>query len=281
MVRELGLLEFPDAKLGVTLSQLHGLLEISRSQSITVGELGKALNVDKSVASRLLASLDEWVTTKAAPDDSRRKLFFLTKSGKEKVKEIDGYCGDATAKALTLLSWDDQNRLEAALVQYVGALKRARSQKTACYRPFKKSDEKAIVKIVTEVDEEFGIKRGERPRISLEPFKSKGALYIVAELDAKVCGGGGILPRGGGSVGECELQLLYLKPAARGLGIGQQLLSDCLKAASRAGYQFCYALTSDRFKGATDLYERNGFNKVPHEGWNKRSSCNRLYVKEL
>ncbi len=283
LVRELGLLDAPHSAVGVSTGQLHALIELSQRRAVAVGELGTILNVDKSVSSRLVASMEEkgWVTLAGNQHDSRQKLLTLTKDGQVKVKEINGFCNDLTAQALSSLNKAMQADLERALSAYVDALRKVRQRRSVILRPLRKIDEKSLSQIIANVDAEFRIRReNDTSSSAFQPFYGKGALYVVAENRGKLCGGAGISPRIGSAVSDCEIQKLYLAKEARGLGIGQRLLDECLTTARRFGYRFCYALTSERFKAAIRLYEANGFKKAPLTQSGK-SSCNRLYVREV
>lgn len=90
-------------------------------------------------------------------------------------------------------------------------------------------------------------------------FKGSGARYFVAEMDGKLCGGGGIaaLPNAGDNT--CELQRMFLDAAYRKLGIGYGILKQCIDYAKEHGYTFCYLETSEKLPQAIALYEKFGF----------------------
>jgi putative acetyltransferase len=83
--------------------------------------------------------------------------------------------------------------------------------------------------------------------------------YFVAELAGEVLGGGGIFPTQNLPADTVELVKLYLRPAARGLGVGKALIDHCLQAARAAGYTRVYLETTDELTQAIPLYERLGF----------------------
>ncbi|GAB3635040.1 GNAT family N-acetyltransferase [Hymenobacter arcticus] len=83
--------------------------------------------------------------------------------------------------------------------------------------------------------------------------------YFVAEVAGKVLGGGGIFPTTGLPADTVELVKLYLRPAARGRGVGKALIDYCLQAARDAGYARVYLETTDELTQAIPLYERLGF----------------------
>ena len=83
--------------------------------------------------------------------------------------------------------------------------------------------------------------------------------YFVAELAGQVLGGGGIFPTEGLPADTVELVRLYLRPAARGRGVGKALINSCLGAARAAGYARVYLETTEELTQAIPLYEKLGF----------------------
>ena len=92
-----------------------------------------------------------------------------------------------------------------------------------------------------------------------ELFRKPGSRYFVAEEDGSILGGGGIFPSAGLPEGTCELVKMYLVPAARGKGIGKEIILRCLEAAGEEGFQQVYIETMPELKKAIQLYESFGF----------------------
>ena len=63
--------------------------------------------------------------------------------------------------------------------------------------------------------------------------------------------------------GVCELVKVYLRPAARGTGLGRRLIERSLAWAREAGFQQVYLETLPELTQAVPLYERLGFEYLP------------------
>ncbi len=62
-----------------------------------------------------------------------------------------------------------------------------------------------------------------------------------------------------GTPGIAKLRLFLLEPAARGMGLGHQLLTLCTDFARDAGYRTLRLWTHESHRAACALYARNGF----------------------
>jgi putative acetyltransferase len=131
-------------------------------------------------------------------------------------------------------------------------------------RPIERRDIRALFDIIRAARAEHALDRGPAP---LEPaeadiyerYQARRTLYFVAVIGGEVVGGAGIAPLAGSDPLTCELQNMYLKPEARGQGVGALLLDSCLESARRFWYVRCYAATISGMIGALKLYSRNGF----------------------
>ena len=97
-----------------------------------------------------------------------------------------------------------------------------------------------------------------------ELFQAPRSTYFVAEgAGGAVLGGAGIFPTDGLGAGVCELVKVYLRPAARGTGLGRRLIERSLAWAREAGFQRVYLETLPELTQAVPLYERLGFEYLP------------------
>ena len=132
-------------------------------------------------------------------------------------------------------------------------------------RPIQPSDVPALLKIIADSRAEYGI--AERGVELLEPadhalyatYQKQRTLYFVASLGGEIVGGAGVAPLAGADPLTCELQRMYLRPDARGRGIGDALLDRCLAAARQFLYVRCYLETITQMQAALEFYGRHGF----------------------
>ncbi|HYW29209.1 MAG TPA: GNAT family N-acetyltransferase [Gaiellales bacterium] len=91
-----------------------------------------------------------------------------------------------------------------------------------------------------------------------EEFLPPAGVFLAARRDGEIIGCGGICRL---DEGVAELRRMYVAPAARGLGIGRQLLAALESAAVELGYSSIRLETGFRQREAIGLYESAGFRR--------------------
>jgi ribosomal protein S18 acetylase RimI-like enzyme len=106
-------------------------------------------------------------------------------------------------------------------------------------------------------------------RAALE-VEGEGVERIVAERGGEIVGSvmlfapsadayGGLAERASWP----ELRLLAVAPTARGAGVGQALVDECVRRARESGARELGLHTSESLRAAVRMYERMGFERAP------------------
>jgi ribosomal protein S18 acetylase RimI-like enzyme len=81
---------------------------------------------------------------------------------------------------------------------------------------------------------------------------------------------------------EAAFRMLVVDPAARGLGVGELLVRECLDRARASGRRRMVLSTDPRMAAAHRLYRRLGFTRLPERDWAPRPGIDLLvYALEL
>ncbi|QJC50725.1 GNAT family N-acetyltransferase [Paenibacillus albicereus] len=104
--------------------------------------------------------------------------------------------------------------------------------------------------------------------------------WVALDGEGEIAGGCGIAAFAG-SAGVCELQKMYLLPAARGTGAAGLLLAEAL-AFARGRYRQCYLETLTSMKAAERFYGKHGFAplRAPLAG-SEHYACDAWYIRDL
>lgn len=137
-------------------------------------------------------------------------------------------------------------------------------------RPIAPADNAALALLIRDTLREFGAAKPGTVYYDpttdhlYELFRAVRSQYFVAEdADGAVLGGAGIFPTPGLGPNVAELVKVYLRPAARGTGLGRRLIAHSLAWARAAGYEHVYLETLPELTQAVPLYERLGFQYLP------------------
>jgi putative acetyltransferase len=157
-----------------------------------------------------------------------------------------------------------------------------------CVRAVAAADNSALAGVLREVMEEFGAAGAgssiHDPELQdmASAYAAAGSAYFVVEHEGRLVGGGGFGPLAGGAPEVCELRKMYLRPEARGHGLGRAMLARCLETARQIGYRRMYLETRQNMSDARRLYERSGFAPVSKPlGQTGHFGCDAWYVRDL
>lgn len=289
IVRELGFLENPYQSLGLSIAQVHLMLECETLGALNQNDLAKNLKVNKSYISRLVKQLVnlELVNSDKVVHDQRSQLISLTQKGQKLLEQVNQMATQQVESALTYLSDQQKDTLIEGLNCYAKALKRARLLRDVTLRKIEPKDNLALDTLIKHILTAFGANKpgfayADRELTSMfESYQSDNKIYYIAEKEGKLLGGSGFGPLEG-APHIAELKKMYLSTEARGLGLGDELLKILINEAKKCGYQQLYLETLSTMTAAIALYQKYGFKILEAPlGESGHFGCNVWMVKNF
>lgn len=155
-------------------------------------------------------------------------------------------------------------------------------------RKIEKKDNQAVAELIRAIFDELNIPKVGTAYADLyldlmfEEYSKPKSVYFVVEKEGKIIGGAGVAPLENEADSICELQKMYFLSEARGLGIGSQMMKNCLQAAKDFGFYNCYLETMPFMLDAQKLYKKAGFDYICSPmGSTGHVSCPVWMLKEL
>jgi GNAT superfamily N-acetyltransferase len=144
------------------------------------------------------------------------------------------------------------------------------------------ADVPEVVALVSEILAEFGLTFGHGSETDAaltklpESYDAGGGAFWVAERDGELIGTCGVYPVGPGTF---ELRKMYLRPAARGTGLGKRLLDESVAFVSGKKGRRIVLDTTEQMTRAIEFYEGHGF--VRDDSVIRGARCSRGYVLSM
>jgi DNA-binding MarR family transcriptional regulator/GNAT superfamily N-acetyltransferase len=268
--RQVGALEEHLLHSPFSIAEARVLYEIANRDAATATEIATDLKLDAGYMSRLLRRLVKLglVARVASRADRRRSPLALTGRGKKAFAELNASARVDAAAWLGPLSPRQQDRLFEALrtIEEVLGTDNARQPRSYLLRPPRPGELGWVVSrhgalyaeehgwderfeaLVAEIVAKFGREaHAERQRCWIAEMDGEPvASVFVTEVSATVA----------------QLRLLLVEPRARGLGIGERLVEECITFSRLAGYRRLRLWTQSTLGSARRIYEKAGFSVV-------------------
>ncbi len=259
-----------------SLTEARLLFELGQRDSTEVSALRRRLDIDAGYLSRILSRFeaDQLVTRTKSGADARRQVIALTPPGRELQQRLDSRAAEQIGALLASLSEDAQRRLVTSVRELTQVLSDApapRSYQLRAPRPgdfgwvvqrqaagyaaeygWDQTYEALVARIVADYVDHRDPAR-EAAWIAEADGERVGSVLCVRESDTVA-----------------RLRLLYVDPAARGLGIGSKLVEECMRFARSAGYTEMTLWTNSVLAEARRIYQRAGFtlrDEAPHHSY--------------
>ena len=279
--RQIGVLRKTYLDSPYSLGEMRVLYEIAHGDSMTASDIGRALDLDAGYLSRVLRNFEKrgLIIRKASAKDARQSHLALTARGRKAFAPAEERSQRDVAAILGKLGSDEQAKLIAAMQTIEGLLVRnaGAAPKSDCIlREPRHGDFGWIVARHAEIyAQEYGW---------TEPFEGLCAQIVadfvnnydserercwIAELNGENVGCVMLVKD---KPGVARLRLLLVDPKARGLGLGQRLVDECVRFARKAGYKKITLWTHSILVAARHTYENAGFTLTSSEkkrSWGK------------
>jgi len=277
--RRIGVLDEGLAQTEFSLTEARLLWELAHSPQLSATELGRELQLDAGYLSRLLRSLRErgLIKARAHPADGRQSLLSLTAAGRRAFAPLDQGSQAQTRAMLGRLDTDKQALLLQSLAQVHALLDTELPAPALTLRPPQPGDigwvvsrhgalysqdygfdlgfEALVAQIAARFVERFDAAR-EACWIAERAGQRLGCVFLVQARDEA---------SGAPEDGVAQLRMLQVEPAARGLGLGRQLVQACTAFARQSGYRRIRLWTNSLLLAARGIYQAEGYRLISSE----------------
>jgi DNA-binding MarR family transcriptional regulator/GNAT superfamily N-acetyltransferase len=257
-----------------SLAEARVLYELATRTSPAAKEIAEGLGVDPAYLSRMLGKFerDGLLRKKISSHDGRYAELTLTVRGKAAFKKLNAL---SEAQAQSILQ-DLPPGARAELIQCMrtieGILTKAdRSRRPYVLRPHRVGDMGWIVyRESVGYAEQYGWDNQFEALVArivdqfVTNFDSIRERCWIAEIDGQNVGHI-FLVKHPSEARTAKLRLLFVEPCARGMGLGDALVNECIRFARTAGYRKVVLWTQSILTAAHRIYERAGFRLVKEE----------------
>ena len=267
--QKIGVLEEKVYHRPFSLGEARVLFEVANREDPTASEIAGALGLDRGYLSRMLNGLEKKGLLRRTKSGDRRKSFLaLTRKGAEEFGRINASSNEQVGAMIVALSRDDRDGLIAAMQTIESMLGMPADSPPAqvLLRPPAPGDYGWVIQrhgaIYAEEygwNEEFEALVAEIVARFIQRFDPSRERCWIAERDGQNAGCVFLVKK---SERIAQLRMLLVEPRARGLGIGDRLVEECIRFARQRRYRKMILWTNDILHAARHIYEKHGFKLV-------------------
>ena len=270
--RQIGVLNEGLLKSSYSLTEARVLLELAKRETTTAGELARDLALDPGYLSRILFKFKDlsYVSQVASDEDKRRSLLTITAQGRQAFSLLDQASHNEIKDMIADLNPVEQRRLITAMGTIRDILDPDRTHQPAfVLRPNQPGDMGWVTHRQGYLywqeygwDETFEVMLAGITGSFIEDFQPAWERCWIAERSGEILGSAFVVKQ---SDEVAKLRMLYVEPAARGMGLGRTLVDECVRFARGKGYKTLTLWTNDILDAARHIYEAQGFTLVAEE----------------
>jgi DNA-binding MarR family transcriptional regulator/GNAT superfamily N-acetyltransferase len=268
--KQIGVLGEGHLDTAYSLTEARVLYELAHRERPTASEIGRDLGLDAGYLSRILRRFqkDGLVARKRSAEDARQSHLQITAKGRRAFAPLDRSASDAISKLMAGLSETGQTALTNCM-RRIENLLGPKAEPAVTLRSHRPGDIGWVIQRHGALyfqeygwDERFEALVAEIAAKFVHNFDPARERCWIAEVDGEPAGSV-FLVRQSDEV--AKLRLLLVEPAARGLGVGQRLVTECIRFAREKGYQTITLWTQDVLHAAGHIYRKAGFRLVREE----------------
>lgn len=264
-----------------TLTEARILYELAHGSRLDAADLRTSLHLDAGHLSRLLMKFekDGLLTREPSAEDARRQRITLTEGGREAATLLEERSLESVGALLDRISSDDRDRLAEAMGTIRTVLGEERSVRPSSRVRLRGPEPGDLGWIVQRHGElyarEYGWDAGFEALVArivgefAAGHDAERERVWIAELDGERAGSV-MCVRDTGIPGAARLRLLLVEPDARGHGLGDRLVRECVGFAREQGYREMVLWTNSVLDAARRIYQRAGFTlagEKPHHSY--------------
>jgi DNA-binding MarR family transcriptional regulator/GNAT superfamily N-acetyltransferase len=274
---KLGVLDQQLLKSPFSLSEARVLYELAHGGKETGGEqsakeIGIALGLDAGYLSRIVQNFDEsgLIARKPLPSDRRQVQLSLTAKGRQAFARLERLTQDDVAAMLRPLPGKERRKLTSAMetIERLLTMPRTPSPRALLREP-RPGDMGWVVQSHGALyASEYGFDSGFEALVAeiiakyMTTYDGSRERCWIADIEGRPVGSV-FLVKGGDDL--AKLRLLLLDPAARGQGLGQRLVAECVSFARACGYRRMTLWTQSNLTAARKIYQDAGFKLIATE----------------
>lgn len=255
-----------------SLSEARVLYELEQQGVTEVTELRRRLDMDAGYASRLLSRLEGrgLLTRERSETDARRQLVRLTEAGRAAQHSLEQRTITQIGELLGRFTDEDQHRLLNSMRAISTLVGEQAGDRTMVLRPPRPGDFGWVVQRHGALyaqeyrwDTSFEALVARIVADYVEKHDPARESVWIAELDGERAGC--VFCVRGSDERTAKLRLLIVEPGARGHGLGNRLVAECIAFAKAHGYQAIELWTNSVLTAARGIYAKAGFELVASE----------------
>ena len=273
--RRIGVLQGGLLSSPYSLTEVRVMYELAHWSSAgdkpTASELGSELGLDAGYLSRILRRFrkEGLLASAGSKDDARRTHLWLTAKGRKTFVPLEQGTNDEVAAMLTRLSATQQGKVVSAMRSVEALLEEKPAKPEFVLRTHRPGDMGWVIGAHGSLyakeygwNEDFEALVAEIAVQFIRKFDPERERCWIAEMDGEPVGSVFLVQT---SKTVAKLRLLILDPKARGHGLGNRLVGECIAHARKLGYRKLTLWTQDTLLAARHIYREAGFKLVTTE----------------